>query len=164
MDYREKYFKYKSKYLSAKQVGGLGGHLQVYFLTQSDYDTLKNDPKHNFKIPGTKVALTGKNDSGLSNKYPHILEHHIHVYDINNNKKDKKGNPEKIQRNLGKDMKFDYTNPEHILILKNNLFLYNKNKDVKYIMLIRDYSVLHDVFVGTFEIKDNNTLEFKKEF
>ena len=60
MDYREKYFKYKSKYLSAKQVGGLGGHLQVYFLTQSDYDTLKNDPKHNFKIPGTKVALTSR--------------------------------------------------------------------------------------------------------
>lgn len=162
MDYQEKYFKYKVKYLNEKQNGGMGGHLQIYFLTQADYDTLKADTTHNFKIPGTKVALEKrKNDSGLSNKYPHIVEHHSHLYDIIN-EIDKKGKSKtsKAKRDLGKDNKFNYTNPEHIKLAKSLL----KNKDVKYIMLIRDYSMQHDVFIGTFEIDDDNKLKFIKEF
>lgn len=160
MEFQQKYLKYKSKYLQLSQNGGMGGHLQIYFLTEADYKTLIDDTTHNFKIPGTKVALEKrKKDSGLSNKYPHIVQHNTQLYDISNDT-DKKGKKNlKIKYDLGKDKKFNYTNPEHIKLVKDRL-----NKDFKYIMLIIDYSLQHDVFVGTFKINSDNKLEFKQEF
>ena len=147
LNFEQKYLKYKSKYLQTKQFGGLGGHLQVYFLTNEQYDELKKKDTHNFKKPGLKISE--KNDSGLKEKYIHAIQHDpmLNIPAADGKKVNKVA--------IGTDVKFDYTNPDHISKVISKITTGNPpNK----IMLIRDYSLLHDVFVGAFNIGADNKL------
>lgn len=144
MDYQQKYLKYKAKYLALRQSGGLGGHLQVYFLTEEQQKAITSSDEYNHTHPGLKFNKKTKN-SGISEKYSHVTQHHNYLYKIVDGKK------EKID--LGKGLKFNYKNPTDVESVKKKL------TNAKYILLIRDYSALDDVYAGMFKITENNTIE-----
>ena len=68
LNFEQKYLKYKSKYLQTKQFGGIGGHLQVYFLTNDQYNELKNG---NWVVsdPGRRCISYMKNKDGITYRY-----------------------------------------------------------------------------------------------
>ena len=142
MDYQQKYLKYKAKYIELKQYGGLGGHLRVYFLTLEQYNELMSKKEYNFIELGVKI-----NDKGFSSKYTNINQHHHSLYTPTTKKQVKL-----TDINTSQDLRFDYNNPSHI----------NKINDLKtfaYILLVRNYTVLHDVYVGRYKILDDGVIQ-----
>ena len=162
MNYEQKYLKYKAKYVKAKQEGGLGGHLQVFFLTENQFTTIKNQNANigeklknkktlvkNKKDDYTNISYPGlgihhhTNESGFKELFPYINEHEQKLH----YKQDKK----KYDVPLGKT-KFDYYDKEDLQQVLDLIKGSARITDITKMILVRDYSLLHDVFVVSFTI------------
>lgn len=165
MDYFQKYLKYKAKYLEIKnQEGGLGGRVYAYFLTEND---LKNfADAHTFAVIGSKIKTS------LLKSYPYIERKDDTLYKGKDKYKlveaevkqkntgldeKRKSTLQKIGENLAKSNKFsfEYANIDKVKKVLNHTSM---NNSYKYLVIVRHYTVLKDVYCGTFKI-NNDSIE-----
>lgn len=166
MDYEQKYLKYKAKYLQAKQEGGApGGHLQVFFLTDEEFTKIqsgsntainvgkklkdknnlvktKTDDYTNIYFPGLGIHHH-THDSGFKNFYPYINEHEQNLHYVKNNKN--------FKVPLGGN-KFDYYNLATLSQVIGLIKTSAGKSGITKMILVRDYTLLHDVFVCSFTL------------
>ncbi len=174
MNYEQKYLKYKAKYIQSKQEGsGLGGSLHIYFISDNDYTTLKGENDTNVVYPGVDMHVK-KRDSGLKKRFPHIVQDKTVLYVPKTVTKTKfklrgKGDTYEdvtIQKTnilgLSGDSNFDYYEKDDVTKVLNTVK--GIKKDVTKLLLVRDYGVLHDVFIGVLTIvKDGENVTGLKQ-
>ncbi len=156
MNYEQKYLKYKAKYIQAKQEGGLGGHLNIYFMTDDEFRGIETNRQLNVKYPGTRINYKQK-DSGFNDKFHHIVEHGHHLTIMTLNDKNRPV-PKKVDLKLGSDgktvvdktFKFDYFEKKDLKKVLEEIKKVEPN--ISKMVLVRDYSALHDVFVAALTI------------
>jgi hypothetical protein len=158
MNYEQKYLKYKAKYVQAKQEGGLGGHLRVFFLTDEEFFAIHSANQNignklqnkkaikSVKEDYTNIAYPGlaihskTNNSGFEKKFPFINEHEQKVH----------YNGMKIP--FANKAKFDYYDMKDLNQAVQLISISAQKSDLSKIILVRDYTALHDVFVASFTL------------